>query len=100
VTGVTVIGADIERDHAPCPNGWQHRAMPRQFDPHDPESYFDDPRSRKWVVRCVGCRRIGYRSEARAEFFNRYWLEWKFEALDLDDRGLCEACRDALGRSS
>lgn len=70
--------------------------MPKVFDPHDPESYFNDPRTREWLVRCVGCRRVGFRRDAPTEFFNRYWMERKLESLNLDDRGLCETCRAAL----
>lgn len=41
------------------------------FDPRDPESYLSDPRTRKWVVRCVGCQRFGFRADAPAQFFGR-----------------------------
>ena len=69
--------------------------MPRSFDPNDPETYFADPRTRKWLVRCTGCGRVGFRADAPAEFFNRYWAEQKLEALDRDDRGRCQVCRAA-----
>ncbi len=72
--------------------------MPKEFLPDDPESYFHDPRTRKWLVRCAGCRLIGYRPNTPVDAFNRYWMERKLEPLDLDDRGLCETCRAALDR--
>jgi hypothetical protein len=70
--------------------------MPKPFDPNDPESYFADPRTRRWVVRCAGCGRFGFWSDAPEQFFNRYWLKKKFEPLDLDERALCDVCRAAL----
>ena len=73
--------------------------MPRDFDPRNPESYLSDPRSRKWVVRCNGCQRFGFRTDAPAQFFNRAWLETYFEPFDLDERGLCVDCRAALDRN-
>ena len=69
--------------------------MPKPFLPDDPETYFNDPRTRKWLVRCSGCGRVGYRLDTPEEAFNRYWMERKLEPLDLDDQGLCETCRSA-----
>jgi hypothetical protein len=70
--------------------------VPRAFDPRDPESYLADPRTRKWVVRCLSCWRFGYRADAPERFFNRHWLERKFEPLDLDEMGRCHWCRAAV----
>ena len=62
------------------------------FDPDDPPSYFADPRTRKWVIQCLTCRRVGYRSDAPPDAFNRYWFERKLEPMRLDDMGRCEQC--------
>jgi hypothetical protein len=69
------------------------------FEPHDPETYFNDPRTRRWLVRCLGCRRIGYRADTPLDAFNRYWMERKLEPLDLDEQGFCETCRAAIDSS-
>jgi hypothetical protein len=52
--------------------------------------------SRKWLVRCNGCGRVGYREgtpEVGVWGFRRGW-----EQLDLDEAGLCEQCSAAVGR--
>lgn len=54
------------------------------FDPRDRESYLSDPRTRKWVVRCVGCQRFGFRADAPAQFFGRAWLEVYIEPLPAE----------------
>ena len=74
--------------------------MPRPFDPNDAETYLADPRTRKWLVRCTGCGRVGYRADAPAEFFGRYWVERKLEPFEVDDRGRCPTCQAAGGETS
>jgi hypothetical protein len=68
------------------------------FDPHDPETYFEDPRTRRWLVRCASCDRIGYRADMPTDAFNRYWMERKLEAMTLDEHGRCEVCAEARQR--
>jgi hypothetical protein len=50
--------------------------------------------SRKWLVRCGGCARVGYRADTPSEgnAFRRL-----AEQLDLDESGLCDQCSEALG---
>jgi hypothetical protein len=64
----------------------------------DPEELLKDPRCRKWMLQCSGCRRWGYRHDAPATFFGRAHLEEYFEPLKLDERGLCEQCQTALSK--
>jgi len=64
----------------------------------DPGELLKDPRGRKWMLQCAGCRRWGYRHDAPAKFFNRAHLEKYFEPLKLDERGLCEQCQTALSQ--
>lgn len=51
--------------------------------------------SRKWLVRCNGCGRVGYRADTpeTGVAFRRIG-----EALEVDESGLCEQCSAALGR--
>jgi len=66
---------------------------------HDPEWLLKDPRIRKWLVQCAACQRWGYPHNAPVRFFGRANLEdAHFEALKLDERGLCEQCRAAVLR--
>jgi len=65
-------------------------------EPTDPEWLFKDPRTRKWMRRCVACQRWGYAADAPAEFFGRAHLEKHFGKLELDDRGLCDLCGHVL----
>ena len=48
--------------------------------------------SRKWLVSCSGCGRVGYRRDTPDEgvAFRRI-----AEQLDLDNSGLCEQCSAA-----
>ena len=62
----------------------------RPFDPNDPETYFQDRSTQKWLVRCASCGRIGYRADTPKDAFNRYWFERKLEPMTLNERGLCE----------
>ena len=65
---------------------------------HDPEWHLDDSRTRKWIVQCGACQRIGYRADAPSRFFGRAHLVRHFEALDLDlATGLCQDCRGLAG---
>lgn len=41
----------------------------RKDERHDPQWYMNEPRTRKWLVQCSGCQRIGYRSDAPENFF-------------------------------
>jgi hypothetical protein len=66
--------------------------------PTDPTWHLNDPRTRKWMLQCVGCRRWGYRHDAPPRFFGRAHLKKHFEELKLDDKGLCEQCSDALSK--
>ena len=63
---------------------------------HDPAWHLKDPRTRKWLIRCASCQKIGYRPDAPAKFFGRYHLVRYFEPLDLDETGLCKDCKEAL----
>jgi len=62
---------------------------------HDSKWYLRDPRTRKWMVQCVTCKRWGYRHDSPPEFFGRSSLERYFEALTLDERGICSHCRES-----
>ena len=53
-----------------------------------------DPASRKRMVRCVGCDRVGLRAETPDRFWNSPWLE-QLDRLPVDERGLCEQCATA-----
>jgi len=53
----------------------------------------NDPRTRKWMIQCLGCRPWGYQHDAPKKFFGRAHLERYFEPMNLDGRGLCEQCR-------
>lgn len=65
---------------------------------HDPEWHLNDPRTRKWLVQCGACQRVGYRADAPDRFFGRDHVVRYFEALDLDlVTGLCQYCRDLAG---
>lgn len=62
---------------------------------NDAHWHLDDPRTRKWMVQCSACGRIGYRADAPEKFFGRAHLVRYFEALDLDDKGRCQVCRES-----
>jgi hypothetical protein len=64
----------------------------------DPERLLKDPRVRKWMKQCTGCRRWGYRHDAPARFFSRSVLEKYFEPLKLDELGRCEQCQTASSK--
>jgi len=70
--------------------------MTGRFDPNDPETYLQDRRTRKWVVRCASCGRVGYRADVPEDAFDRYWFKRKLDPMTLDERGLCETCTRAL----
>jgi hypothetical protein len=61
---------------------------------HDPKWHLQDPRTRKWMVQCAVCKTWGYRQDAPSKFFGRAHLERYFEAMKLDERGICERCAD------
>lgn len=63
---------------------------------NNPEWHLSDPRTRKWMVQCVVCQRIGYRADAPEQFFGRVHLAKHFEPLDVDSAGMCENCSKAL----
>jgi hypothetical protein len=54
-----------------------------------------DPGSRKWMVACAACGRIGLRADTPDRFWNRLNLE-KLGRVRLDESGLCEECQRAL----
>jgi hypothetical protein len=60
---------------------------------HDFEWLLRDPRTRKWMVQCVACKRWGYRHDAPPKFFGQIPLERYFEKMKLDERGVCDQCR-------
>src|ERR1700746_3252972 len=62
---------------------------------HDPDWYLQDPRTRRWMAQCTGCRRWGFREDAPPEFFGRVPLEKHIGKLNLDEGGLCDQCRRA-----
>jgi hypothetical protein len=64
----------------------------------DPEWYLKDPRIRRWMVQCVGCRRWGYRADAPARFHGRSQLEKYIGELKLDARGFCDNCQAVLSQ--
>jgi len=63
---------------------------------HDPEWHLKDPRTRKWMLQCAGCRTWGYRHDAPSMFFGQPHMEKYFERMRLDGAGLCEQCRRAV----
>ncbi len=65
---------------------------------HNAEWYLNDPRTRKWMVRCSACGTIGYRDDAPDKFFGREQLIKYFKAQNLDDQGMCAVCRFAFNR--
>lgn len=65
---------------------------------HDVTWPLDDPRTRKWMVKCAGCGLVGYHAAAPARFFGRAHLVRHFKPIALDDLGLCEACHAAAER--
>jgi hypothetical protein len=69
--------------------------VPTMREEQDPEWYLQDPRTRKWMAQCVGCHRWGYHHDAPPEFFGRAPLEKHIGKLNLDERGLCDQCREA-----
>lgn len=64
---------------------------------NDARWHLDDPRTRKWMVQCTACGRIGFRADAPKKFFGRAHLVRHFDALALDESGRCETCRAASG---
>ena len=62
---------------------------------HDAVWYLREPRTRKWMVQCVACNRWGYRPDAPPKFFGRAPLEKHIGEMKLDERGICEQCREA-----
>jgi hypothetical protein len=62
---------------------------------HDPDWFLRDPRTRKWMVQCIGCQRVGYRADAPERFFGRKQLVAHLQPLALDSTGLCEECERA-----
>jgi hypothetical protein len=60
---------------------------------HNSEWYLRDPRTRKWMVQCIACKRWGYRHDAPPKFFGRSMLERHFEAMTLNERGVCSCCQ-------
>jgi hypothetical protein len=64
----------------------------------DPEWYLKDPRIRRWMVQCAGCRRRGYRSDAPARFHGRSQLEKYIGELKVDAKGLCDNCQAVLSQ--
>jgi hypothetical protein len=67
-----------------------------QTQPTSAEWLLKDPRTRKWMQQCAGCQRWGSRHDAPSDFFGRAHLEKYFEALKVDERGICEQCRTVL----
>jgi hypothetical protein len=50
----------------------------------------------KWVVRCAGCGRQGYRPDLPETAKYGRGLRWALEPLEVDDSGRCDACRSAV----
>lgn len=63
---------------------------------HDPEWHMDDPRTRKWLLQCGACQRIGYRADSSGRFHGRAHLVAHLEPMILDAAGLCPECRRCL----
>jgi hypothetical protein len=61
----------------------------------DAEWYLQEPRIRKWMVQCIACNRWGYRHDAPPKFHGRAQLEKHIGEMKLDERGICDQCRDA-----
>jgi hypothetical protein len=47
------------------------------------------------MVQCAVCKKWEYRDDASPRFFGRAHIERHFEEMKLDDRGVCEQCREA-----
>ena len=62
---------------------------------HDPDWYLRDPRTRKWLVQCIACQRVGYRADAPPHFFDRDRIVAHLHPLTLDSAGLCDECQHA-----
>lgn len=61
---------------------------------HDPEWHLSDPRTRKWMLRCSSCGRVGYRADAPEKFFGRAHLIRYFSPITLDEAGTCDECAE------
>jgi len=44
------------------------------------------------MVQCAACLKWGYRADAPEKFFGRPHLVKYFEAMNLDERGVCKRC--------
>jgi hypothetical protein len=60
------------------------------------EWHLQHPQTRKWLVQCVICQRVGYRYNAPEKFFGRKHLVAYFEPLELNENGICKQCQSGL----
>jgi len=61
------------------------------------------PGLHRWVNVCVACGRRGYKPELSENIYPHFNvaaqnLRAMFEALPLNDTGICDACADALSK--
>jgi hypothetical protein len=64
------------------------------------EWHLRDPRTRKWLVQCVVCQRVGYKPNPPEKFFGREHLLAYFEPLELDENGVCRQCEAIVNLKS
>ena len=67
--------------------------MKYRHDVHNKEWFLSDPRSRKWIVQCVGCQEYGRSPDAPSQNHARYNFEYNFQIMQLNENGLCEVCQ-------
>ena len=63
------------------------------------------PKLNRWMNRCAGCQRLGYKPELPYQIYP--WpsavpanLRRFFSPLEVDEDGLCEQCRAAKSAGS
>ena len=61
--------------------------------------FLRDPRCRKWIQQCSACQQYGRKPET-PETVPKFRFEEMFPIMDLDNEGLCQACRDATIRAA
>lgn len=54
--------------------------------------HLNDPRTRKWIVKCSVCDTSGFKHDAPEEFFGKAHLEKHFRLMQLNELGACEDC--------
>jgi hypothetical protein len=60
------------------------------------EWHLQDHRTRKWLVQCVVCQKIGYKHDAPDSFFGREHIIAYFKPLVLNQNGVCEQCQNGI----